>query len=315
MNYQRGIKYIWICIIMITIGCEPETESTNSPLSGHVVVIGIDALSPDGVQSSDTPYMDELMARGAYTMQARAVMPTSSSPNWASMIMGAGPEQHGVTSNAWEPDDYELSPTTKGPGGIFPTIFYVLKDQKPDMKTASVYDWPGFGRLFEKEYVDFEYMPDIPRETTEDRILWAEYTMQNAVEYMIQEKPEFMFIQLDHVDHIGHRIGHGTDEFYYYTAHADSLIGEMINALEMNDMLQNTTIIINSDHGGIEFGHGGATDIETFIPFIIAGPETKEDYDLESYVNTYDMAPTIAYIFGVEQPEAWIGQPLKQAFK
>lgn len=315
MKNQRGIYLIYLSIIMLIIGCEPEMESANMPLSGHVIVIGIDALSPDGVQSSDTPYMDELMARGAYTMKTRAVMPTNSSPNWASMIMGAGPEQHGVTSNSWQPDDYELSPTIKGPGGIFPTIFYVLKDQKPEIKTASVYDWPGFGRLFEREYVDFIYMPQIPRETTEDRILWAEDTMQMAVQYMIEEKPDFLFVQLDHVDHIGHRLGHGSDEFYYYTSHADSLIGEMVHALVLNDLINSTTIIINSDHGGIDFGHGGATDLEALIPFIIAGPTTKENFDLGPFVNTFDMASTIAYIFGVEQPEAWIGRPLKNAFK
>ena len=35
------------------------------------------------------------------SIHARGVIPTVSSPNWASMIMGAGPEQHGITSNDW----------------------------------------------------------------------------------------------------------------------------------------------------------------------------------------------------------------------
>jgi len=43
------------------------------------------------------------MREGAWTLHARGVMPTVSSPNWASMIMGAGPEQHGVTSIDWQP--------------------------------------------------------------------------------------------------------------------------------------------------------------------------------------------------------------------
>ena len=49
----------------------------------------------------------------------------------ASMIMGAGPEQHGVTSNEWETNKFEIAPTVVGPGGMFPTIFGLLRAQRP----------------------------------------------------------------------------------------------------------------------------------------------------------------------------------------
>ncbi len=68
----------------------------------HVIIIGCDGMSPDGVQKAETPNTRRLMREGAFNLHARGVMPTVSSPNWASMIMGAGPEQHGVTSNEWE---------------------------------------------------------------------------------------------------------------------------------------------------------------------------------------------------------------------
>ena len=62
------------------------------PLPGveHVVIIGVDGMSPKGVEVAKTPHMHQLMREGAYTLHARGVMPTVSSPNWASMIMGAG---------------------------------------------------------------------------------------------------------------------------------------------------------------------------------------------------------------------------------
>ncbi len=52
-------------------------------------------------------------------MHGRAVLPTVSSPNWASMIMGVGPEQHGITSNEWERDEHVLPPVNEGPEKIF----------------------------------------------------------------------------------------------------------------------------------------------------------------------------------------------------
>ncbi|MYI84231.1 MAG: alkaline phosphatase family protein, partial [Rhodothermaceae bacterium] len=68
----------------------------------HIVVVGVDGLSPDGIRQASTPNLDALMEQGASSFSARAVLPTSSSPNWASMINGAGPEQHGIISNAWQ---------------------------------------------------------------------------------------------------------------------------------------------------------------------------------------------------------------------
>ena len=60
----------------------------------HVIVIGIDGMSPDGIQKAATPTLDSILKVAAYTFTCQAVLPTSSSPNWASMIMGAGPDKH-----------------------------------------------------------------------------------------------------------------------------------------------------------------------------------------------------------------------------
>src|SRR5262245_28038581 len=89
----------------------------------HLVVIGCDGFGSIGFTGSNTPVLHRLMKEGAYTLRARGVMPTSSSPNWASMIMGAGPEQHGVTSNEWQTNNFEIAPTVHGSAGFFPTIF------------------------------------------------------------------------------------------------------------------------------------------------------------------------------------------------
>src|SRR5215831_2960853 len=99
--------------------------STASPIPNleHVLVIGCDGFGSVGFTQTNTPVLHRLMQGGAYTLHDRGVMPTSSSPNWASMIMGAGPEQHGVTSNEWETNKFDISPTAVGAGGIFPTIF------------------------------------------------------------------------------------------------------------------------------------------------------------------------------------------------
>jgi predicted AlkP superfamily pyrophosphatase or phosphodiesterase len=269
----------------------------------HVVIVGVDGMSPDGVRRATTPAMDRLMREGSVSLTARAVMPTSSSPNWASMIMGAGPEQHGITSNDWRPDKHDLPPTTRGSGGIFPTIFSVLRDQRPDALIACFYDWSGFGRLVEAAV--FDRLEDTEGPTN---------TVRRAVAYWARQRPTLTFLHLDHVDGAGHKYGHGTPEYYASVEAADQLIGEVIAGLEAAGMWERTILLVTSDHGGINKGHGGATLAEVEIPWMIRGPGIRAGHVLTVPINIYDTAATAAHALGLRMPDGWIARPVLQAF-
>lgn len=270
----------------------------------HVLVIGVDGMSPDGINNAPTPIMDKLMAEGARTLHARAVLPTSSSSNWASMIMGVGPEQHGITSNGWERNDYILPPVLEGKEGISPTIFSVIKDQRPELKTATIYDWSGFGRLVETSVVDHVEDPNHEDSTT-----------LAAIKYIKEAKPNFLFVHLDHVDHAGHADGHGTESYYRAVTKADSLIGEMLKATEEAGFSDDLLVIISSDHGGLGNGHGGETLEEIEIPFILHGKGVKRGYEINYPVYQYDNPATVAFAFGIDAPYHWIGKPVISAFQ
>jgi predicted AlkP superfamily pyrophosphatase or phosphodiesterase len=243
------------------------------------------------------------MKSGASTLHARAVMPTVSSPNWASMIMGAGPEQHGVTSNDWEPNKFEITPSAVGSGGMFPTIFGLLRSQRPSAKIACFHDWDGFARLFERKAADIVEHPKGPVQTTE-----------RAIAYLKEKKPEFTFIHLDHVDDAGHNHGHGTPQYYQAVAEADRLIGLILHSLKDAGIADRTVVLVTADHGGKGKGHGGATMGEIEIPWILAGPGVAAGKELDIPVNTYDTAATVAYLFGLKPPTCWIARPVVEAF-
>jgi predicted AlkP superfamily pyrophosphatase or phosphodiesterase len=244
-----------------------------------------------------------MMKEGAFTLHARGVMPTVSSPNWASMIMGAGPEQHGVTSNEWEVAKAAIKPTTAGPEGFFPTIFSVLKSQRPHAKIACFHDWDGFGKLFERSAVDFIEDSDGPIKATE-----------HAVAYLKKVRPQLMFIHLDHVDDAGHNHGHGTPEYFAAVAEADRLIGLVIQGLQDAGIAERTIVLVTSDHGGVGKKHGESTMAEIEIPWILYGRGAAAGKELSTPVNTYDTAATVAYIFGLQTPRCWIGRPVTEAF-
>lgn len=135
------------------------------------------------------------------------------------MIMGADTEQHGITSNSWEPNDYVLPAVVSGNDDRFPSIFTLFHDQKPDAHIGAIYDWDGFGRLYNKNDVSFDIDGNGEDGTT-----------QTAVAYIKEHKPDFTFIHLDHVDHAGHSEGHGTPQYYKAVEKADSLIGLIVQS-------------------------------------------------------------------------------------
>src|SRR5690349_852229 len=63
----------------------------------HVVLIGFDGLGAYAIPEAEMPVLKELMTTGSWSLKARAVLPSSSADNWASMLMGAGTTLHGYT--------------------------------------------------------------------------------------------------------------------------------------------------------------------------------------------------------------------------
>lgn len=295
------------CLLALGLAaCQPEAsnrEGSALPAVKHLIIVGVDGLSPDGILQAETPAIDELMASGASSLHARGVMPTSSSPNWGSMICGAGPEQHGITANGWKPDSAKVKGTMTDAQGYFPSIFDLLRQQRPESTIGVVHDWSGFASLFQNASVD--RIEDTPGPDT---------TMLVAIDYLRSEQPELTFIHLDHVDHAGHQEGHGTPAYYEAVTHADHLIGQLIEALKTEGLWASTHLIVTSDHGGVGKGHGGATMAELEIPWIIHGPGVLAGKQLATPINTYDTAATVAWLFGLTVPTAWIGKPVMDAF-
>jgi arylsulfatase A-like enzyme len=298
------VKPCWLFfVLVVTVVLVPPCPVPAAPAPvEHVLVIGCDGFGSVGFTLTNTPVLHRLMREGSFTLHARGVMPTSSSPNWASMIMGAGPEQHGVTSNDWETNKFEIPPTVSGPAGFFPTIFGVLHEQKPGAKIACIHDWDGFGRLVEPGSCDvLQNVTNSPA------------TAQRAMAVIRELKPAFLFVHFDQVDHAGHSYGWKSPEFFQTVDDTDALIGKLVDALTEAGIRDQTVVLMTADHGGKGKKHGEPTIEELEIPWIIAGPGIKRAHEIKTPVNTYDTAPTIALLFKAQPPPCWIGRPVTEA--
>lgn len=275
---------------------------TQKPV--RVLVIGCDGFGGYAFAKAKAPNIRRLAEEGCHTYQARAVIPTMSSPNWASMINGTVPPQHKIWSNRWEPADMAKKSFCGNPEGqIFPTIFRLAREQRPDINMACVHEWDGFARLTEKE----TFSTRISAKNDDE-------TVQEAVTLIRGNTPDFLFLDIDLLDHVGHQIGHDTPEYYTAVEKLDSLVGALCDALKAKGLYDETCILLTSDHGGRLKTHGGLTRREIEIPWIIRGPGIKKGGVPTETVHQYNTAPTLARLLGITPPACWKGRPVESIF-
>lgn len=272
----------------------------------HVVLIGLDGWGAYSVSKAEIPNIRKMMNEGCYTLKKRSALPSSSAINWASMFMGAGPELHGYTQ--WGSKVPELPSREVTENGIFPTIFYLLHKARPEAEIGCLYEWEGIKYLVDTLALDYHAQaPDYNKH--------PEALCGMAEKYIKEKTPVLLAVCFDNPDHVGHAVGHDTPEYYAKLNELDRYVARIVQAVKDAGMFDNTIFIITADHGGINKGHGGKTMQEMETPFIICGKNVKKGGEFSESMMQYDVASTIAYIFGLKQPQVWIGRPMKQVFK
>lgn len=300
---MKRIISLWSIVLIGGINLFAQQHKAGKPLFEHVIVIGIDGLSSEGLMKAEAPVMHGLIDNGAFKYDARTVLPSSSSSNWSAMILGAGPEITGITSNDWQPDGKKMKPVVVDKNGRSPSIFDIIRQQRPQAEQGAIFQWGAFGRLFQKDIVDhYEHAGS----ETEAAARFSDY--------VVARKPAFAFLHLDHVDGAGHKSGHMSPTYLQAIARADSLVGQVWESVEKAGMKNNTLLMIVSDHGGINKGHGGESEEEITIPVIYYGRGVKKGYKIQQPVYQYDLAATVAFAFGLQAPYSWTSRPVKAAF-
>jgi predicted AlkP superfamily pyrophosphatase or phosphodiesterase len=214
IRFMSNYTYLLLSVFIFS-GCTSSNNKSyieNNSIK-HVILIGSDGFGAYAFNNkANIPNIREMMLKGSYSLKARAVFPTSSAVNWASMIMGSGPELHGFTE--WGSKQPELPPRVNGTDSIYPSIISLINEQLPNEKKGVVYTWSGIGYLFEKSLVDLNYNGKSDNDT-----------LDKALEFIVSEKPAFTFIHFDEPDITGHDRGHDTEAYYKAIQTIDSHVG------------------------------------------------------------------------------------------
>jgi arylsulfatase A-like enzyme len=98
--------------------------------------------------------------------------------------------------------------------------------------------------------------------------------------------------------------------YYASITEIDQLFGRLMKLVEKSGQLENTIVVVTSDHGELLGAHGlYCKNVSAFeevynIPLIIAGPEIPKGLLSDARVGIHDLAPTLLDLAGAESIRA-----------
>lgn len=272
---------------------EEAAPLTDQPIQ-HVVIISVDGMRPDAMELADTPNLDKLLAKGAFTPNAQTVSNSITLVSHASMLSGVLPAKHGI--------DWGI-PYIGWPGMSSPTLFNLAHNA--GLSTGMVFGKDKLNYLVFDNSVDELFGVDAHDPEIRDE----------AIEIIEKGLPNALFIHLPDNDRVGHAYGWMSENQFYAIQYADGIIGEIVAALKTNGYIDNTLLIILADHGGHGFTHGDDTPEDRTIPWLAVGPGVAQGVRISGAVSIMDTAATTLYALDVPIPDYWDGKPVLEIFE
>ncbi len=103
--------------------------------------------------------------------------------------------------------------------------------------------------------------------------------------------------------------------YYGLVAEADAQVGRLLDFLEETRQLDDTLVVLTTDHGEMLgdhylFGKLGYFDQAFHIPLIVAGPNVARGHRVNAFTESVDVTPTVIAHMGETPPRAMDGRSL-----
>lgn len=263
-------------------------EYDNYPYK-HVFVIGLDGAGNE-VKEANAPNLKQFFAEGAVTYSAQAMTPTISAQNWGSILHGVNPDKHGLTNTIAAENQYPE-------GSPYPSFMKILKQARPQANMAAFSNWTPINYGIIEQSTD-AYMESLPDDQLAPKI--AEYIRTKG------ENTRITFVQLDDLDYAGHSYGYGSEKYFEQYKKTDENVGIILDAISDTGLMDESLIIITTDHGGTSSGsHGGNSPDEKNIFWAVHGPGIKQGTMISTSMTNMDTATIVVNSLRLDRPDNW----------
>ena len=287
-----------LLILALAASLTAQAQSNNK-----VLLIGIDGLQYEKLQTLDTPNFDRLDIRKAYTGGidgAASQQTTYSGPGWSTILTGVWANKHQVTSNSSGLANSE-----------FPSLFKRIKQADSSLWVGSIAHWGPINTQFFPN--DLQGADLVLSDLSDDDVT------ARAMSEIAGGNVDFLFLHLDDPDHAGHSYCFGS-EYDKSITQSDARLGQLLDAVEArNSTEENWLVLITTDHGRdtLGCGHGAQTSNEKTIfvgsnqPLNIEHTEQVSDINNTDFDGIYgraaqtSIAPTVLRHLGIELQKEW----------
>ena len=241
------------------------------------MIILVDGVPADVLESVDTPILDQIAAEGGYTRAYQGggkdeytQTPTISAPGYMNMITGVWGNKHNVWGNGVENPNYN-----------YWNIFRIVKTDNPKMTTAIFSTWEdnrtklvGEGKpeagnfMFDYSFDGFEIDTVAYPHTADRSYLFNidEAVSKGTADYVLTDGPNLSWVYLEFTDDMGHMYG-DSPQMIEAVKDMDKQVGRIWAAIQQREKEFNEDwmIVITTDHGRTEdtgMGHGGQSERE-----------------------------------------------------
>lgn len=265
----------------------------------RVIVVVLDGIRPDAVETFGLEHLARLARTGAATMGARTVRPSVTWAALTSLICGVPPEVHGIVA-----DSLHLP----RPRAVLTPL--------PALLSRSGYASAAFmGRVpllyrgvANRIAKGLGFSEALFTGTRSSQVLAA------ARQRLQSQRYGLLFFHFAEADRAGHAHGWMSAAYGAAARAVDAALGDLTGQCQLPDD-PHTLLIALADHGGGGVHlreHGEDHPLNLTIPLVLAGGGVRRTELGDATL--MDVPTTIAWLLGIPVPQAWTGRPLTEAF-
>lgn len=221
------------------------TATTAPPT---VLLLSIDGLRADMVDRGHSPNLARLAREGVRSVGMSPSYPSLTFPNHYTLVTGLRPDHHGIIHNSMRAEDlgdFRLdnrdavtNPAWWGGEPIWVGV------EKAGYKSAT-WSWPGSEAAIQGVHANqwHAYDESVPLPERMQLVLsW----LQGAPD---GHKPRLAAAYMEQVDKAGHNHGPDSPEYAAAVRQVDAAIGQLLDGMRRDGLLDQTNVIVVSDHG------------------------------------------------------------------
>lgn len=216
----------------------------------RLVVLILDGFSPRHCREDLTPNLIALAKEGAWARGGgRALLPSCTYPNHASIATGRTPLDHGIFANKTFTDAGIRPAREVGARGVT----FLDAARNAGLRTGVAVGDANIIGVIGAQRCERHWPPDgvLPPDTPTVRGYAADSATLSACREMLDEDIDVLLCQLDNTDGISHLYGPDSPEAIAAHVDADRVVAELVDALRPHPRWGTTVLAVISDHSQI----------------------------------------------------------------